>query len=256
MNRDELLETFDLAGRTAIVTGASRGIGKAIAEGFASLGAHVVIASRKADGCSAVADAINASGGSALACATHMGDPAQLAHLVATTAETFGGVDIVVNNAATPLAQPIGSITPEAFAKSHDVNLRGPVFLVQEALPFLKASDHAAVVNVITTGIFTQGAYVSLYVSAKAALKTFTQAMAAELAGDGIRVNALAPGTVATDMVLNTPPEFQAAAVDAQLIKRMARPEEMVPAALFLASDASSFMTGQTLVVDGGMTVH
>ncbi|HMV70240.1 MAG TPA: SDR family oxidoreductase, partial [Myxococcota bacterium] len=134
--------------------------------------------------------------------------------------------------------------------------LRGPLFLVQEALEHLRASDHAAIVNVLTAGIFTRGEYVSLYVAAKSALAAFTRAMAAELAGDGIRANGLAPGTVRTDMVLNTPEEFQALAVDAQLIKRMAEPEEMVPAALFLASDASSFMTGQTLVVDGGMTSH
>ena len=162
----------------------------------------------------------------------------------------------MVNNAANPLALPIGDITPEALAKSHDVNLRGPVFLVQAALPHLRSSDHAAVVNVITAGVFTQGQYVSLYVSAKAALLAMTKAMAAELAPDGIRVNALAPGTVRTDMVLNTPEAFQQAAVDSQLIKRMADPDEMVPPALFLASDASSFMTAQTLVVDGGMTTH
>ncbi|MCB1262767.1 MAG: SDR family oxidoreductase, partial [Acidimicrobiales bacterium] len=97
-------------------------------------------------------------------------------------------------------------------------------------------------------------AYVSMYVAAKAALLAMTRAMAAELAGDGIRVNALAPGTVDTQMVRNTPEAFQQLAVDAQLIKRMAAPDEMVPPALFLASEASSFMTGQVLVVDGGMT--
>ncbi len=256
MNRERFHQQFDLTNRTAIVTGASKGIGKAIAEGFAALGANVVIASRKADACEAVAESIRAAGGAALACPTHVGDPEQLRALVGATVAAFGGADIIVNNAATPLAQPIGAITPEAFAKSHDVNLRGPVFLVQEALPYLRASQHAAVVNVVTTGIFTHGGYVSLYVSAKAALKAFTQAMASELAGDGIRVNALAPGTVETDMFLNTPTEFQDAAVNSQLIKRAATAEEMVPAAAFLASDASAYMTGQTLVIDGGMTVH
>ncbi|MCP4436368.1 MAG: glucose 1-dehydrogenase [Actinomycetia bacterium] len=254
--RDELLGNFDLSGRTAIVTGGSRGIGRAIAGGFASLGARVVIASRKADACDAAANEIRDAGGDSLPVATHMGDPQGLAKLVARTVDEFGGVDIVVNNAANALAQPIGSITPDAMAKSWEANFRGPVLLVQEALPQLRRSDHAAIVNVTTAGVYTQGGFVSLYVAAKSAMTAMTRSMASELAGDGIRANALAPGTVGTDMVFNTPEEFQAAAVDSQLIKRLAEPAEMVPAAAFLASDASSFMTGHTLVVDGGMTVN
>jgi NAD(P)-dependent dehydrogenase (short-subunit alcohol dehydrogenase family) len=254
MDRDALLGQFDLTGRVAVVTGGSRGIGRAIAEGFAAMGASVVIASRKADACTEAAAAIEATGGRALAAPTHVGDDAELGALVETTVARFGGLDIVVNNAANPLALPIGSITPEAFEKSHAVNLRGPVLLVQHALPHLTASEHAAVINVVTAGVFTSGAYVSLYTSAKAALVMMTRAMAAELSPASIRVNAIAPGTVDTQMVRNTPEEFQRLAVDAQLLKRMASPEEMVPAALFLASDASSFMTGQVLVVDGGMT--
>lgn len=256
MTRDELLSTFDLTDRVAVVTGGSRGIGRAVSEGFAAVGAKVVVASRKAEACDEAVAAIRRAGGTALAAPTHMGDLDDVAGLVRTAADEFGGIDVIVNNAANPLAQPIGSITADALAKSHDVNLRGPLFLVQEALPHLRASDHAAIVNVLTAGIFTHGQFVSLYVAAKSALAAFTRAMAAELAGDGIRANGLAPGTVRTDMVLNTPEEFQQLAVDAQLIRRMAEPAEMVPAALFLASDASSFMTGQTLVVDGGMTTH
>ena len=256
MTRDELLRTFDLTGRVAIVTGGSRGIGRAVAEGFAAMGAKVAIASRKADACDEAAAAVRAAGGTAIAVPTHMGDLDAVKALVERTVDELGGVDVVVNNAANPLAMPIGTITPEALAKSHDVNLRGPLFLVQEALPHLRRSEHAAIVNVLTAGIFTRGEYVSLYVSAKAALQMMTRSMASELAADGIRANGLAPGTVRTDMVLNTDETFQQLAVDSQLIKRMAEPEEMVPAALFLASDASSFMTGQTLVVDGGMTTH
>ena len=256
MQRAELFERFDLSGRTAIITGGSRGIGLAMARGFAAVGANVVIASRKAEACDAAAASITDAGGSALSVPTHVGDDDALGALVAATVERFGGVDIVVNNAANPLAMPIGTITPEAFEKSHQVNLRGPVFLVQHALPHLRQSEHAAVLNVVTAGMFTHGTYVSLYVAAKSALLSMTRAMAAELAGDAIRVNALAPGTVATDMVFATPEEFQQAAVDTQLIKRMADPDEMVPPALFLVSDASSFMTGQVLVVDGGMTTH
>jgi NAD(P)-dependent dehydrogenase (short-subunit alcohol dehydrogenase family) len=256
MQRQDLLDTFDLSGRTAIITGGSRGIGLAIAHGFAAVGANVVIASRKADACEAAVAAVAAEGGSALSVPTHVGDLGQLEALVDATVAEFGGVDIVVNNAANPLALPIGDITPDALAKSWEANLRAPLFLVQYALPHLRASEHAAVVNVITAGVFTQGPYVSMYVAAKSALQSMTRSMAAELAPDGIRANALAPGTVATDMVFAMPDAFQAAAVDEQLIKRMASPEEMVPPALFLASDASSFMTAHTLVVDGGMTVQ
>jgi NAD(P)-dependent dehydrogenase (short-subunit alcohol dehydrogenase family) len=254
--RDSLLDRFDLAGRTAIVTGASRGIGRAIAGGFAAMGANVAVASRKADACEATVAEIAGAGGSALSVPTHMGDPDAVAALVARTAAHFGGIDIVVNNAANPLAQPLGTMTVDGMGKSWEANFRGPVLLVQESLPHLRASDRGVVLNVTTAGVYTNGAFVSLYVAAKSAMTAMTRAMAAELAGDGIRVNALAPGTVRTDMVLNTPEAFQEAAVDAQLIKRMASPGEMVGPALFLCSEASSFMTGHTLVVDGGMTVH
>lgn len=266
MNRSDLLDQFDLTGRTAIVTGGSRGIGRAIAQGFAALGANVVIAGRKADACDSAAATINTAaartaGGSravgrAIGVSAHLGRLEDGAALVQATVKEFGGVDIVVNNAANALAQPVGAITPEAWEKSFATNLRGPVFLVQEALPHLRASTHAAVINVVSAGIYTGGGWMSMYLAAKSAMASMTRSMATELAADHIRVNALAPGTVATDMVKNNPEPIQQAMVDAQLIKRMAEPAEMVPAAAFLASDASSFMTGQVLVVDGGMTHH
>jgi NAD(P)-dependent dehydrogenase (short-subunit alcohol dehydrogenase family) len=254
--REQLQARYDLTGRVAIITGGSRGIGRAIAETFAASGAAVVIASRKADACVAVASEIEAAGGRAIAVPAHAGHLDELEALVGTTVDQLGGVDIVVNNAANALGLPIGSITPEAWESSHAVNLRGPLFLFQYALPHLLKSEHASVVNVISAGAFTHGTYVSMYCSAKAAMVTMTRAMASEFAASGIRANALAPGTTDTDMVRNNDEASQQRMVDAALIKRMATPEELADAALYLASDASSFMTGQVLVVDGGMTTH
>ena len=256
MDRARLGELFDLRGRTAIVTGGSRGIGLAIAEGFASAGANVVVASRKAAACEAAADRIRASGAEAIGVPTHLGELADLTSLVGASIEAFGGIDIVVNNAANALAQPLGEFTPEAWGKSFDVNVRGPVFLVQEALPYLRASEHAAVINVVSVGAFLFSASVAMYAAGKAALVAFTRSMAAQYAADGVRVNALAPGSVDTDMTRNAPAEMQASMASAAAQGRIAHPDEMIGPALLLASDAGSFITGQVLVADGGMVPY
>jgi NAD(P)-dependent dehydrogenase (short-subunit alcohol dehydrogenase family) len=187
---------------------------------------------------------------------THLGELDGLAPLVARTVERFGRLDIVVNNAATALTMPLGTFTPEAWAKSYDVNLRGPVFLVQEALPHLRESPNAAIVNVISAGAFLFSAPVSMYAGAKSALMSFTRSMAAAFAPDGIRVNALAPGSIDTDMMRANPPEAQERMAASSLLSRAASPDEMVGPALFLASDASSFVTGQVLIADGGLVPH
>jgi NAD(P)-dependent dehydrogenase (short-subunit alcohol dehydrogenase family) len=252
--RAEINEQFDLTDRVAIVTGGSRGIGRAIAETYAACGAHVVITSRKADACDATATAINRAGGHAISVPAHAGRVDELGFLVDTTVERLGGVDIVVNNAANALGLRIGSVTPEAWESSYGVNLRGPLFLVQHALPHLVAGGRGVIVNVISAGAFTHGTYLSMYCSAKAAMVQMTRAMAAELVGHGIRANALAPGTTDTDMVRNNSEEAQRRMASAALLERMAAPEEIANGALFLAADASSFMTGQVLVIDGGLT--
>ena len=256
MNPDKLKTLFDMTGRVVIVTGGTRGIGRSLAEGYISAGGKVVIASRKADACKETEDHLRSLGGEAIGVPTHVGELDDVTELVRRTVEEFGGVDVVVNNAATALAQPIGSYTADAWQKSIDVNLRGPVFLVQEAIPHLKKSAHGAVLNILSGAAFMYSSTVSLYATAKAALLAQTRSAAAELAPFGIRVNALAPGTVDTDMVRATTPESQAVMANIMLLKRMAHPDEMVGPALLLTSDAGSFITGQVLLVDGGMVPH
>jgi len=256
VDRARLDRLFDLTGRTAIVTGGTRGIGRAVAEGFTAAGANVVVASRKPDACAETETHLRAMGGDALGVPTHLGELDQIDALVARTVEHFGGVDIVVNNAANALAQPLGEMTEAAWQKLFDVDLRGPIFLVQAALPHLERSGHAAVVNVISAGAFLFSAQVSMYAAAKAALMSFTRSMAADFAPRGIRVNALAPGTVDTDMVRANGPDAAARMANASFQRRAASPDEMVGPALYLASDASSFMTGQVLLVDGGLVPH
>lgn len=237
----------------AIVTGGTRGIGRALAEGYVAAGARVVVASRKADACQETERHLRAMGGEAIGVPTHLGDLGALRELVQRTTDAFGGIDVVVNNAANALALPHGEYTPEAWAKSLDVNLRGPVFLVQEALPALKQSAHAAVLNVVSGAAFLFSSTVSLYAIGKAGLMAATRSMAAEFAPHGIRVNALSPGTIDTDMVRKNPPEAQAEMTKIQLLPRIAHPDEMVGPALLLTSDAGSFITGHVVFADGGM---
>src|SRR3954452_11364875 len=205
-------------GRVVIVTGGTRGIGRALAEGYVSAGAKVVVASRKAEACKETEEHLRELGGEAIGVAAHMGDLDDVTEIVRRAVEEFGGVDVVVNNAATALAQPIGEYTPDAWQKSIDVNLRGPVFLVQAAIPHLKQSQHGAVLNVVSGAAFMYSASISLYAAGKAALLAHTRAAAAELAPFGIRVNAMSPGTVDTDMVRPNTAEKQQVMADIMLL--------------------------------------
>jgi NAD(P)-dependent dehydrogenase (short-subunit alcohol dehydrogenase family) len=253
VDRAALRRLFDMTGRVVIVTGGTRGIGRALAEGYVAAGAKVVVASRKPEACEETEQHLQRQGGEALGVPTHLGELASLGELVRRTHDAFGAIDVVVNNAANALALPHGHYTPEAWAKSLDVNLRGPVFLVQEALPHLAKSPHAAVLNVVSGAAFLFASTISLYAIGKAGLVAATRTMAAEFAPHGIRVNALSPGTVDTDMVRKNPAEAQAVMTGMQLLPRMARADEMVGPALLLTSDAGSFITGQVVFADGGM---
>jgi NAD(P)-dependent dehydrogenase (short-subunit alcohol dehydrogenase family) len=254
LTSDPVRTLFNLKGRTAIVTGGTRGIGLSIAEALASCGANVAVASRKPEACAAAADKLQSlGGGKALGVPTHLGDIDAINRLVSATVEEFGGIDIVINNAANALALPLGEITPEAWSKSFSVNVRGPVFLVQAALPYLRESRHAAILNVVSVGALIFSPTTSMYSAAKAAMVSFTRSMAAEFASQGIRVNALAPGSVDTDMVRGNTPEFIEALKASSLMGRIADPSEMIGPALLLVSDAGSFITGQTIIADGGV---
>lgn len=243
-----------MTGRTVIVTGGTRGIGLALAEGFVLAGARVVVASRKPEACEQAAQHLRGLGGQAVGVPTHLGEVDALEALVQRTVDEYGGIDVVVNNAANALAQPLGEMTLDALTKSFEVNLRGPVFLVQAALPHLKASAKASVINMVSVGAFNFSALTSIYSANKAALMSFTRSMAAEFAPSGIRVNAIAPGPVDTDMMRNNPQEVVDGMARSTFLKRLASPDEMVGTALLLASDAGSYITGTVMIVDGGGT--
>ena len=249
----DVASLFDLTGRVAIVTGGSRGLGASISRGFAAAGATVVVASRKVDACEDVVAQIRAAGGEAVAIGCNMSDGSQVSRLVARTIEQFDRLDCVVNNAATPLRVGVIDFDDGLWHKAMDVNVWGPIRLIHEAVPFLRQSDSATVINVLSVG--GQRGSMSLlgYGSAKAALRHATESIAAELAPLGIRVNAIAPGPFATTMMNTSDDTFQSDAVDRTLLKRMAAPDEIIGAALFLASAASSFVTGSVVVVDGGL---
>jgi NAD(P)-dependent dehydrogenase (short-subunit alcohol dehydrogenase family) len=252
----DVTQLFRLDGRVALVTGGTRGIGRAIAEGFGHAGARVVVASRKPEACAATEAALRSEGIDAAGIASHMGSLEDVRALVAATVERFGAIDIIVNNAANALSEPIGEFTEAGFTKSVGVNVKGPIFLIQESLRYLRASGHASVINVVSAGAWLFSASVPHYAAAKSAMVSYTKAMAAHLAPDGIRVNALAPGSVDTDMVRATGPDAIAGMAGACLMRRVAEPHEMVGPALFLASDAASYVTGTVVHADGGLVTR
>jgi NAD(P)-dependent dehydrogenase (short-subunit alcohol dehydrogenase family) len=250
----DILDRFDLTDKVAIVTGGGRGLGRSIALGLAEAGADVAVASRKLENCERAARECEALGRRAIAVACHMGRPDQVDALYERTISDLGRVDIVVNNAATsPAAHPLVLSTPELFDKVYAVNVRGPLQLASRAAQWMADHGGGVVVNVISVGAFKPGATIGLYCSSKAALYSLTRVMAHEWAPLGVRVNALAPGPFMTDMVKAVPSEeFRQGMIDSTALKRIADPEEIVASVLYLVSDASSYMTGAALTVDGG----
>lgn len=247
--------TFDLSGKVALVTGASRGIGEAAARLLAAHGAHVIVSSRKAEACEAVAQSILAEGGSAEALACHIGDLAQISALFADIEARHGRLDILVNNAATnPHFGPITETDPEAFQKTVDVNIRGYFFMSSAGIKLMARNGGGAVVNVASVNGVIPGAFQGIYSITKAAVISMTKAFAKECAAQGVRVNALLPG--ATDTKFAAALIHNKAILDKALehvpMGRVAQPEEMAGAVLYLASPAASYVTGACLAADGG----
>jgi NAD(P)-dependent dehydrogenase (short-subunit alcohol dehydrogenase family) len=253
-----LSDIFDLTGKVALVTGGTRGIGNAMARGLAEAGADVIVTGRKQDGCDAAAKEIaERTGRKVLGIACHMGDWDQIEALVTRAYEEFGHVDVLVNNAGiNPAFLTLDQVTSEYWDKVYDVNLKGPMRLAALVGPRMGKAGGGSIINVITVGAYFGGAGVGVYSSCKAALLNLTRVMATEFAPVGVRVNALAPGPFDTDMVRGaekSAPGFMDGAANSTLQKRVAAPDEIIGSILYLASEASSFVTGTDLIVAGGL---
>jgi len=247
--------SFSLKDRVALVTGASRGIGEAIALTLAEYGAECVLIGRKIDDLQSVVDKIAHNGGKAYAVACNMGDMKQIDALVDQIKERYGKLDILVNNAATnPFFGEMVNADEGVWDKTNNVNLKGPFFMIQKVVPLMTAAGGGAIVNVSSVNGIRSGIFQGIYSITKAALISMTQAFAKELAGKNIRVNALLPGLTDT--------KFSKALIENEFIHkevvkmiplgRVAKPKDMAGAVLYLVSDAASYTTGTCLICDGG----
>jgi NAD(P)-dependent dehydrogenase (short-subunit alcohol dehydrogenase family) len=246
---------FDLTGKIALVTGASRGIGEAIAKTLAAHGAHVIVSSRKPEDCEKVASAIRAAGGKAEVRACHIGDLDQVHGIFREIEQAHGRLDILVNNAAAnPYFGPIVDTDLAAFQKTVDVNIRGYFFMCAQGARLMARGGGGAIVNVASVGGIVPGDNMGIYSISKSAVIAMSKAFAKECGAMKVRVNALCPGVTDT--------RFAAALVKNDAIRnaatariplhRVAEPEEMAGAVLYLVSPAASYTTGTALVVDGG----
>ncbi|WP_281557035.1 SDR family oxidoreductase [Thalassomonas sp. RHCl1] len=248
---------FDLTGKIALVTGASRGIGEYIAKLLAQSGAHVIVSSRKLEGCQRVVDDIISEGGSAQAIACHIGDMAQIEEIFAQINEQHGTLDILVNNAAAnPYFGHILETDLSSFQKTVDVNIRGYFFMSSAGAKLMKEKG-GAIVNVASVNGVIPGEMQGVYSITKAAVISMTQAFAKECAQFNIRVNALLPGATDTKFaatLINNPAILKQAMAHVPM-KRVAQPQEMAGTVLYLVSDAASYTTGTCINVDGGYLI-
>ncbi|MDG1944268.1 MAG: SDR family oxidoreductase [Halioglobus sp.] len=251
-------QLFDLTGKIALISGASRGIGEEIAKLLGEQGAHAIVSSRKIDDCSAVAEAICNAGGSAEAFACHVGNMDQIAELFGHIQKVHGKLDICVNNAATnPYFGHVLDTDLGAFNKTVEVNIRGYFFMSIEAGKMMRDNGGGAIVNTASISALQPGPMQGIYSITKAAVANMTKVFAKECAPLGIRCNALLPGLTKTKFAgaLFDNDDIYKAAVQAIPMGRHAEPSEMAGTVLYLVSDASSYTNGECIVVDGGMTL-
>jgi NAD(P)-dependent dehydrogenase (short-subunit alcohol dehydrogenase family) len=253
------MSLFDLTGKVAVITGSSRGIGRAIAEAMADQGAKVVISSRKADACQEAADAINAKhgAGTAIVVPANISSKEALQNLVDETKRQLGKIDILVCNAASnPYYGPMGGITDEQFRKIFENNVLANHWLIQMAVPEMIERKSGSIIIVSSIGGLKASAVIGAYNVSKAADFQLARNLAAEFGPHQVRVNCIAPGLIRTDFAkaLWENPQTLAAVTMHTPLQRIGEPHEIAGAAVFLGSDASTFVTGQAIVVDGGST--
>ncbi|MBV7335341.1 glucose 1-dehydrogenase [Chloroflexi bacterium TSY] len=249
---------FDLTGKVALITGASRGIGEAIAKAYATAGAKVVLSSRKQEGLDQVAREIQNAGGDALAVAAHTGSLDAVQNVVQAATDVYGGVDIAVNNAATnPHFGPIMTSEESHWDKTLDVNVQGYFRVAKACSTSMEQRGGGKIINIASVAGLAPQAGMGIYCVSKAAVIMLTEVLASELAEANIQVNAIAPGFIKTrfSSAIWSNPDINEVVTASIPQKRIAEPQELTGIALYLAADTSSFTTGATFTVDGGQLI-
>jgi NAD(P)-dependent dehydrogenase (short-subunit alcohol dehydrogenase family) len=251
-------QLFDLSGKVAIVTGSTKGIGRAMAEGLAAAGASIVVSSRKPELCEqAAAEIAAATGATTFARACHVGSWDDIPEFVDAVQDRFGRIDVLVNNAGiSPARISISDMTIDFWRKVFAVNLEGPLRMSQLIAPLMRAGGGGSIINIASMGAYSGGSQVCAYSASKAALVNLTKSMAQEWVDWFVRVNVLSPGPFHSEMVeggARSAPGFKELIASGTLMNRIADPSEIVGPVVYLASDASSFVTGDDISVSGGM---